>query len=547
MNILKKPILWMVVGGILFVALIFILIPATFPTENTTSESEAREVFSDFKDRIRFTRAGQHYQELISRHSDELDEIYNEHADHEQHRANLLQLMRVFKPVMQDVIEGDGNTVQITREQIDLLQAELDWIAQQGSPALRRDVEEEWQHLPLETLVGMTFNEALDFLEADMPPEFVAGPILPTATPTLPPQPTATFINPVCLAGLDPDCLAEPSIVQDSDGTWAYIILDEIYVEYPADWRAESPGTSGTTEVYFIPSQDPLTGLRDRSAYIQIKNNTDSEFIPQPENPLWEEQLSLRDFEGPAFMYELTDGAYTLQAFLHNEVQQRSVHFVLSVFNAQNAPLTFTPEIIANNVSFFKHMAESVKIWGQGQPLPPTAVGTSIVPDVAPQLATEWTHEILNGVYFEYPADWFVQKQGDARIFVTAPGSFEAINTRETILGVSKNIVIPQDVQLDQLSCSPDPSVEQPPSIWREKMVLDDFEGRQLLWKGRGIDGEVVYLDVVLYNRDHQTMVCVAMIIDPYMLDEWNDSLDILLQKLPNFYHMLESIRIENE
>src|SRR5688572_16596665 len=132
MNILKKPLFWALLGGILFTALIFILIPLTFPTVNTVIDPDVEQVFTRFKDKIRFTRVSRHYEELISKHSDELNEIYNDHPDHEEHRENLLQLMQIFKPVMQDLLEGDGNKVQITREQIDLLQAELDWIAQAG-------------------------------------------------------------------------------------------------------------------------------------------------------------------------------------------------------------------------------------------------------------------------------------------------------------------------------------------------------------------------------------------------------------------------------
>src|SRR5688572_14868463 len=133
MNILKKPIFWIVVGGVVFTALIFILIPLTFPTVRTISDADAEEVFKRFKDRIGTIPSGQHYLELISRHDAELNEIYD---DHEEHRQNLLKLIRVFEPVMQDLLEEKGKTVQITQEQIDLLQSELDWIAGQASPAL---------------------------------------------------------------------------------------------------------------------------------------------------------------------------------------------------------------------------------------------------------------------------------------------------------------------------------------------------------------------------------------------------------------------------
>src|SRR5215204_7748970 len=118
MKILKKPIFWIVVAGVLFTALILLLIPLTFPAIRTSSDSDAEKVFARFKTRIGIIPAGEHYLELIGKHSDELNEIYDTHPGHEEHRRNLSQLIQVFQPVMQDFLEDDGNKIQITREQI---------------------------------------------------------------------------------------------------------------------------------------------------------------------------------------------------------------------------------------------------------------------------------------------------------------------------------------------------------------------------------------------------------------------------------------------
>jgi hypothetical protein len=545
MNILKKTLFWALLGGVLFTALILILIPLTFPTVNTVNDPDAEEVFTRFKDKIRFTRVSRHYEELISKHSDELNEIYNAHPDHEEHRENLLQLMQIFMPVMQDLLEGDGNKVQITREQIELLQAELDWIAQVAGPALRRDVEEEWQHLPLETLVGMTFSEALDFLEADLPPELAAQPIAPTALPTLV-IPTATFVPSICTIGPDIDCLAQPSILPDSNGLWAFAILDGLYFEYPADWRVETTGNLQGTTFYLIPAEESVEELKTRGVYITVRDNALSTDFPPREGAVWSQQISLADFEGQAFMMKSGD-MYILQAHLYDQSRGRMVYFGATIYGEQtnNQPPNNQPptaEIIEENVSRFKRMVESAKIAGEAEPVtqtPPVQQGA-------------WVQEIMNGVSFEYPVEWQVKRSEgpdvQIRSFIVPADSFEGLNTKATIVGVIQNVSIPQDAALDKLSCSSDISSPQHASLWHQAVTLDDFEGSQFLWEGTNTEGGgLLYWEVVLYNREFQRMVCMATEIYPDAEGQWPGTPDSAAETLPNFDHILESIKISVE
>jgi hypothetical protein len=543
MNILKKPIFWIVVGGVVFIALILILIPLTFPTVRTISAPDAEEVFTSFKHKIRFTRVGRHYQDLISQHSDELDKIYNEHPDHELHRANLLQLMQVFTPVMQDLIEGDGNKVQITQEQIDLLQTELDWIARQASPALRRDIEEEWQHFQLDIFAGMTLSEAMDFLAADLPPEVAAQPIQPTPLPT----PGVTLVvPPVCNIGNDIDCLAAPSILPDSNGQWAYAILDGLYFEYPADWRVESSRDWKGTTRYLIPAEESVVGINTRGAYMTIRDNALSTDIPHYDGAMWSEHISLPDFEGEARMlkYRTSNARYILQAHLYDQDHARMVYFGAPVYGDQTG--TVTPEILEENISRFMQMVQSVKIVYEVEPLPPATVGAPsafVYPD------TFWAEEIVNGVSFEYPHDSPMTRSDEpvsqTRSFVPEGGTLEALHVKETFFAVIPNVAVPENAPLDTLSCSTDPTTPQHDSLWHEPVILDDFEGSQFLW--RDADGRLMYLEVVLYNRDLQKMICMALTIYPENDGKSTATPENARIGYPIFYHVLESIKLVDE
>jgi hypothetical protein len=550
MNILKKPIFWIIVGGVVFTALILILIPLTFPTVRTINDPQAEKVFARFKTRIGTTPAGQHYLELISRHDAELNEIYD---GHEEHRQNLLRLIQVFEPVMQDLLEGDGNKVQITQEQIDLLQSELDWIARQASPALRRDIEEEWQHFQLDIFAGMTLSEAMDFLAADLPPEVAAQPIQPTALPTLviPTQVVPTLIYSVCSIGLQFDCLVEPSIVPGSNGLWSYAIMDGLYFEHPTDWRVMTTKTSFYTNYFLMPPQEAMDELKTQGMFISVIENGLSVELPPVENPLWEEQLSLPGLEGQEYMfYASTDTKYVFQAHLYDQDHGRLLRFGEGIY-VQQTDASATSEIMQENISRFRHVVESFKIWNEGQP---TAVGTPLVVEggfAIPTTESAWTTEIMNGVSFEYPVEWQMKRSEgpdvQIRSFIVPSDSFEDLNTKATIIGVIQNVSIPQDAALDKLSCSVDINSPQHASIWHEAVTLNDFEGSQFLWEGTDANGPLLYWEVVLYNREFQRMFCMATQIYPDANGQLAGTVELARANFPNFYHMLESIKLVDE
>jgi hypothetical protein len=70
------------------------------------------------------------------------------------------EVLDSFLPGLQAMVDGQGDTISITEEQVQAAQAFLDELETRGSPELQQAIESEREHLPLENMIGMTMNEA---------------------------------------------------------------------------------------------------------------------------------------------------------------------------------------------------------------------------------------------------------------------------------------------------------------------------------------------------------------------------------------------------
>ncbi|MBC7876639.1 MAG: hypothetical protein H7Y59_05650 [Anaerolineales bacterium] len=174
--------------------------------------------------------AGQYYIDLSWKHTDDLNRIYIDTPDYIEHREKLIHLIQMFTPGMEALLDGQGDTALITKEQINLLKDELSWIASVAGQPLREDIEKEQQRFPLDNFIGMTMSEALEYVNSTWKPNTLAG--LP-ATPAI----ISTAVIPICLIGIDVSCQEKPLLTSDSQ--WAYYVHDGIYFEYPGDWQVQ--------------------------------------------------------------------------------------------------------------------------------------------------------------------------------------------------------------------------------------------------------------------------------------------------------------------
>ena len=115
------------------------------------------------------TQAGLHYRTLFWKHNSELIQIYT--VNHQDHCDNFTRIVDMFVPGLEALVDERGDTVRINTEQIDAVEAELDWLLSVGSLTFQEDIIKERARWQFSRFIGMTMNEALDYINTHWSPE----------------------------------------------------------------------------------------------------------------------------------------------------------------------------------------------------------------------------------------------------------------------------------------------------------------------------------------------------------------------------------------
>ncbi|MCC6569789.1 MAG: amidase domain-containing protein, partial [Anaerolineales bacterium] len=116
------------------------------------------------------TPQGQHYIDLYYGHGIEISEILRNDTELRDEAIATLQL---WEPNLQALVDGNGNSVTITSEQVQAIQDFLDHLSAQGSLALQQTISSERANAPLEAAIGMKMDQAWIYLNS-----FPSTPIL---------------------------------------------------------------------------------------------------------------------------------------------------------------------------------------------------------------------------------------------------------------------------------------------------------------------------------------------------------------------------------
>jgi hypothetical protein len=306
--------------------------------------------------------AGQYYEALFWKHSSEFNQIFNNHPEHVDWET--LRVIRMFIPGLEALLDGKGDTVRITKEQVNSLKAELDWISSFASPSLREDIEKEEQHYPLENFVGMTMSEALDYINSNFPSNLMPESIVPTAVVTETPEP---FPTPTCIRGFGSDCLAEPLLLPDSNGLWAYYVLNGVYFEYPSTWHITQLADQQNL-LHILPTMNSEAWniLLQRSAPIIIQRPFPIWNHPVSTGFVWKRPVFMADFEGVEFLWKDQNAPKLthLEVFLYGENDQIAVDLLAFVIDTpQIAGTIDDPNAVNENFPNFQRIIESFRIW----------------------------------------------------------------------------------------------------------------------------------------------------------------------------------------
>jgi len=330
---LGKRFRWMIIFAILLTSLAIFLTHVDY-VQATFSNMHAFTVLLRVETEImQKTPAGQYYEALFWKHNDELMQISINHPENEE---EFWRVNRLFIPGLEALLDGKGDKVRITSEQIQSLKAELDWLASVGSSALQEDIQKEEQRFPLDMFVGMTMKETLDFINSNW----------------------------------TPDSLTEKSLVPESDRKWAYYVYNGIYFEYPNNYSLQISG-SENDYIYFIPFQGSPEQWNPCVVKVRIwnipvnerdANNPRSWYVP--ESIVWESVIQNAEFPGVEFISSRpSQSDIAIHAFQYNQENQLAVDIWMLVMESPHFPDDFDYSAMINQqYEYFQHMADNLHV-----------------------------------------------------------------------------------------------------------------------------------------------------------------------------------------
>jgi hypothetical protein len=159
-------------GRTLFVVIIviIILLAASLPVRAAGDIVHLVQIYNQIDhELLPSTTVGQYYRSLVYGNMHEINDIYNTNLEHAL--TITYPRLELFVPGLEALVNGRGSTVTITSEEVDALQQELDWLLTQCSPEFCEDITHEEERFPLTLFIGMSFQEAWDYLNANWQPD----------------------------------------------------------------------------------------------------------------------------------------------------------------------------------------------------------------------------------------------------------------------------------------------------------------------------------------------------------------------------------------
>ena len=139
----------------------------------TLSFTETADLLYRVRDEIlSATPEGQRLTDLYYAYIPNIIEVLIENPDLSDQSMEILDL---FIPSLQALVDGNGDTMTITSEQVNSLQSFLDALVENGDPELRSVILSELENHPIADMAGMTMDQAWTYLN-----DFPSTPILDT-------------------------------------------------------------------------------------------------------------------------------------------------------------------------------------------------------------------------------------------------------------------------------------------------------------------------------------------------------------------------------
>lgn len=174
-------------GGVLLLALMgLVLCIASLSSQKAFAREFADRANITLYYRVRFETLGEspkgsYYIDLFDTYTAEITQLA---LAHPALFVESLSIIKHWEPALDAFVNGRGSEVTITEADVQGVLAYLEHLAGQAGPELRSVIETERSALPLETLAGMTMDQAWGYLNTD--PRFPVPGIARNRLPVAP-------------------------------------------------------------------------------------------------------------------------------------------------------------------------------------------------------------------------------------------------------------------------------------------------------------------------------------------------------------------------
>lgn len=285
------------------------------------------------KEVLQASPAGQYYEGLAWNHIFEAIRIVRENPEH---LDNIHSLAYLTLPHLDALLDGEGDTAVITEEQVKAVQTEVNWWMSVASPSFQADIQKTVELYPLETFIGMTMNEAVEYVNA----RFV-------------------------------ETVEKPNLVNGTDGKWASYVFKEVYFEYPSSWYVQVEGDryehSHLRIIPFTESGEQWdTGVTSFEAWKVLPDSRGPVYLHREidyVNAIWEEPVTVDGMEGYYFSYDWSHiGLFRkVISILYNQEKKIKVRVTVNLFNPEGMFFDFDPRAAREKYEYLFHITESVR------------------------------------------------------------------------------------------------------------------------------------------------------------------------------------------
>lgn len=289
--------------------------------------------------------AGRYYRALFWRNNDELMRIQ---SNYPENNDVLWDVTVAYIPAMEALVDGKGDTVTISAEQVDALEAELNWLASVSETDLRQDIQREQARFPLQIFAGMTVQEAWDYINAN----WVAG------------SPEEEALSEISTSSPPTPDFASTSLDHYTEGN--------ISVDYPAGWSVSSSGSEADQADRTIIFSPPDGSAQSDALRLHVwplppgEENSLDPSLSQPAEDgyrvLWQNPLAVGNLRGVRYVWGQPDGKAVLYARLYSQEDQLAIQLSVDIKDPENLKIFGYRYTLGAEYAYFNRVMDSLKV-----------------------------------------------------------------------------------------------------------------------------------------------------------------------------------------